>query len=166
MICPHPESHPFGSLLPHVLAYHRPIWPLCSSLPGADCHFILKCLDHWWKHHAFIYTTSIVQTASDWGCCFSSCLLCKLIWPQTFALLGAKRDVMLADTSWRLPSPPLPLADSRRSGESLVLYLTARSYPNITSPLPDRGKNSTRRGNTENTIVCRPRAERAPPLQC
>lgn len=81
-----------------------------------------------------------VQTASDWGCCFSSCLLYKLIWPETFALLGAERDVMLADTSWR----PSPLCWLQALWWSLVLYLTACSYQNITSPFFDRRKNSIR----------------------
>lgn len=64
-----------------------------------------------------------VQTTSDWGCCFLSCLLYKLIWPETFALLGAKRDVMSADTSWR-PSrllTPGALVESGAPPHSLQL---------------------------------------------
>lgn len=101
-----------------------------------------------------------VQTASDWGCCFSSCLLYKLIWPETFALLGAERDVMLADTSWR----PSPLADSRRSGE--VWFST--SQPAVTKISPHRflteGRTALDVKHGDKT-VCRPHIERAPPLR-
>lgn len=106
-------------------------------------------LDHWWKHHA-LYGPLLclrVQTTSDWGCCLSSCPLYKLIWPETFALLGAQRDVMLADTSWR-PSPCWLQA----LWWSLVLYLVACSYPNITSQFFDRGKNSMRCENPETQL--------------
>lgn len=66
-------------------------------------NFEIWLLDHLWKHHAYVAPLLCVrvQTARDWGCCLSSCPLYELIWPETFALLGAQCDVIQADTSWR-----------------------------------------------------------------
>lgn len=47
---------------------------------------------------------------------------------------------------------------------SLVLYLTARSYPNITSPCFLTEGRTAWDVKHRNTTVCRPRIERAPPL--
>ena len=60
---------------------------------------LLKWHDHWWKHHACMapIVSEALRTTSDGGCCFSSCLLYKLIWPETFASLGAgkkKKNLM------------------------------------------------------------------------
>lgn len=103
---------------------------------------ILKWHDHWWKHHACMapIVSEALRTASDGGCCFSSCLLYKLIWPETFASLGAGRKKKTwCDAGWHIMTS-LPSADSGRSWWSLVLYLAAYSYPNITSLVfSDRG---------------------------
>lgn len=95
-----------------------------------------------------------VQAASDWGCCFSSCLLYKLIWSETFALLGAKRDEMLADTSWR--SSPLLTAGALvepgalpHSLESAKYHLTVFFFFILTERR--RAWDVKRR----NTVVCR-----------
>lgn len=159
--CPHPDSHSLGSLLitPPGISW-IPVWlsvhpsPLnhTSSHPqpgGAGLRFtsrwtrgILKWHDHWWKHHACMapIVSEELRTASDGGCCFSSCLLYKLIWPETFASLGAGRKKKTwCDAGWHIMTS-LPSADSGRSWWSLVLYLAAYSYPNITSLVfSDRG---------------------------
>jgi len=54
-----------------------------------------------------------VNDASDWGRCFSSCVLYELIWLETFALLGAKR---WRDASWHIVTS-LPITDCRLSSE-------------------------------------------------
>lgn len=122
------ESHSWVSVAPRCHTWWCSIDPyhsLCSSLP-VQPHFFCNPQPHGfglsftsqWTPE-FEMTWSVVKTsrmygpplcpslhtASDWGCCFPSRLLYKLIWPETFALLGAKHDVMSADTSWR----PFPL---------------------------------------------------------
>lgn len=118
-----PQPHFIAPSTPKArIKFHLPMnSKICQTLPnynGCNCNRVPICSKHFFIAYwnGLITCENImriwpslclsVQTASDWGCCFSSCLLYKLIWPETFALLEAKRDVMLADTSWR-PSPLL-----------------------------------------------------------
>lgn len=127
---------------------------------------ILKWHDHWWKHHACMapIVSEALRTRSDGGCCFSSCLLYKLIWPETFASLGAGRkkklDVMPADTSWR-PSPLL-------TPGALGGVWCSTSQPTATQISPrlfflTEGGEQREMWNTENTMVCGARIETTPP---
>lgn len=103
-----------------------------------------------------------MQDASDWSCCFSSHPLYELIWLETFALLGALRDVMPVDTLWRAS----PFADCRLSGGAWC----STSQPAVTQISPRRLSDRRRerlRSETQKTqsSSVRPRNERAPTLQ-
>lgn len=65
------------------------------------------------KHHnrtagPCTFPPSVCEGACDWGCRLWSRPLWEVIWPETLASPGARRDVMQADTSWRPPHPPTP----------------------------------------------------------